>query len=144
LSKTYLVAVNEREVTREMMHLVCKLARLEKASLRLVYVYEVPRALPLEAEVTEELEKGDRLLDEAAAVAEEYNLDPVTDIIQARAAGPGIVGEANDLSPDLLVIGMTNRPRFGDLIFGRTLMHVLQHCTCPVWVIKHGETGRAK
>ncbi|MBI2251796.1 MAG: universal stress protein [Armatimonadetes bacterium] len=134
--KIFLVAIDSSPVADDIMHLACKLAKIEKAKLYIVYVFEVPRSLPLDAEIPEEFEKGDLILDKAANIAEEAELPFETDLIQARSSGPGIVDEAKDLGAELIIIGMTTKSRFGELIFGSTVSYVLQKAPCRVIVIK--------
>ena len=135
--KSILIAVNDTPVTEELVRVSCKIAKLEKAKVYIVYVFEVPRALPLDAEISEEFEKGDLVLEKAAAVAEEFGLEPETDIIQARAAGTGIVDEARDLGADLIAVGMNTKPKLGDYIFGSTVNYVLDRAPCQVIVVRN-------
>lgn len=134
--KNILVAVDGTPFSDEVVKLACQLAKLDKAKLFIVYVYEVPRTLPLEAEISDELEKGDKILDRASEISEEYNLDVETDLVHARSACTGIVEESKDLGVDLIVIGMGHKIRFGELFGGSTVSYVLKNSPCKVILLK--------
>ncbi|MFH1454566.1 MAG: universal stress protein [Armatimonadota bacterium] len=134
--KKILVAVDGTGFSDDVVKTASKLAKLEKAKLFIVYVFEVPQALPLDAEVPEESEKADKVLNHAAEIAEEFGLDVEIDMIHARTIGPGIVDEAKDLDIDMIMIGMSHKPRFGEIFFGSTVNYVLKNSTIPVLLLK--------
>jgi basic amino acid/polyamine antiporter, APA family len=78
-----------------------------KAKLALIYVVEVPLAVPLEAELpTEHEEDARRALQRARDVAEEYaDVAVTTEIIRARKIGAGIVEAARRSGAEAIVIG---------------------------------------
>ncbi len=79
----------------------------EGSRLALVYVVEVPLAVPLEAELpAEREEEARRTLSRAREVAEEYEDVAVsTETIRARKVGAGIVDAARRSAAEAIVIG---------------------------------------
>jgi basic amino acid/polyamine antiporter, APA family len=79
----------------------------EGARLELVYVVEVPLAVPLEAELPpQRQEEAARALERAREVAEEYEDVAVgTETIRARKVGAGIVEAARRSDAEAIVIG---------------------------------------
>jgi APA family basic amino acid/polyamine antiporter len=79
----------------------------EDAHLDLVYVIEVPLALPLDAELPPEREEeARRTLRRASDVAEEYeDVEVAAEIVRARGVGPGIVEAARRRGAEAIVIG---------------------------------------
>ncbi len=79
----------------------------EDASLALVYVIEVPLALPLDAELPPEREEeARRALERAREIAEEYaDVAVSTETIRARKVGAGIVEAARNSGAEAIVIG---------------------------------------
>jgi APA family basic amino acid/polyamine antiporter len=75
--------------------------------LALVYVVEVPLALPLDAELpAEREEEARRALERARDVAEEYaDVEVSTEAIRARKVGAGIVEAARRSEAEAIVIG---------------------------------------
>lgn len=134
--KKILVAVNENSVLERIMDFACHMSRLLKAKLYIVYVFEVPRSLPLDAEIPEEVAKADKILDKAVLIAESLRLNAETDLVQARSAGPGIVDEAKDLEVDLIILGTTVSPKFGGNVFGSTVSYVLKKAHCEVLLLR--------
>jgi basic amino acid/polyamine antiporter, APA family len=79
----------------------------EGSRLALVYVVEVPLAVPLEADLPPEREEEARLaLERAREVAEEYeDVEVSTEAIRARKVGAGIVEAARRSEAEAIVIG---------------------------------------
>jgi len=77
------------------------------ARLALVYVVEVPLALPLDAELPPERQRAaGRALERARDVAEEYaDVAVSTETIRARKVGAGIVEAARSSGAEAIVIG---------------------------------------
>ena len=81
--------------------------REEGSRLALVYVVEVPLAVPLEADLPPEREEEARCaLERAREVAEEYeDVEVSTEAIRARKVGAGIVEAARCSEAEAIVIG---------------------------------------
>jgi APA family basic amino acid/polyamine antiporter len=75
--------------------------------LDLLYVIEVPLALPLEAELPpERVEEARRALERAREVGEEYeDVEVATEVLRARDLGAGIVEAARRSSAEAIVVG---------------------------------------
>ncbi|MFL5899917.1 MAG: amino acid permease [Solirubrobacterales bacterium] len=74
--------------------------------LHLVYVIEVPLALPLDAELPAEVEEAQRALKRAGDVGEEYeDVRVAGEVVRARDIGAGIVDEARRRGAEAIVIG---------------------------------------
>ena len=69
--------------------LACEVARRGKASVYAIYVIEVKRTLPLDVDLPPEAAKGDTVLARAEHVADEFDVDLETEILQARDVGHG-------------------------------------------------------
>lgn len=52
--------------------------------------------------------------------------------------GPSIVGVAQQVGADLIVMGTHGRTGLGRVLLGSVAEHVLRHATCPVLTIKPG------
>jgi APA family basic amino acid/polyamine antiporter len=78
-----------------------------EARLDLLYVIEVPLALPLDAELpAEREEEARRALERAREVGEEYeDVDVATELLRARDVGAGIVEAARRSSAEAIVVG---------------------------------------
>lgn len=116
----------------EAIKLACTLAKRYKAEIYVVYVIEVERSLPLDAQVDSEMEKAEQVLTHAEDVAAEEGCDIETDLLQAREAGPGIVDEAMETGVDLIVMGVGYKKPLGIFDLGETTSHVLKETPCQV------------
>lgn len=142
-----LVAVNDATQLEDLVGLGCTLARGEReARVFVLHAIVIPRALPLEAEMREEIEAGERLLARAEEVAEErFEREVETDLLQAREAGPAILEEINEKGITAVVLGYRRRRRFGQRVFGSTMDYVVKHAPCRVVINvspERGERGR--
>jgi APA family basic amino acid/polyamine antiporter len=79
----------------------------EETQLDLVYVIEVPLTLPLDAELSPEVEhEAWRALQRASDVGEEYeDVEVTTEVVRARGVGAGIVEAARRKGTEAIVIG---------------------------------------
>ena len=85
--------------------------------------------------------ESERLLGRAEAIGHDYDLEVKGEILQAREAAPAIVDEIAAREIDLAVVGLTYRERFGDFYMGGTVLHILQHAPCRVFLLRLSATG---
>jgi nucleotide-binding universal stress UspA family protein len=119
-----------------MVSLACSIAKRAKGEVHVVYIIEVKRTLPLDADLPPEAERGEMVLEQAERVAESFDLQFQADLLQARDVGPTIVDEARERGADLILLGVTYKKRFGEFDLGRTAPYVLKHAGCRVWVCR--------
>lgn len=118
------------------LDIACQLATERKARVTVVSVLELPLELRLDAQVPEEEEMLDDLLDEADAIGESYGVKVVERLARGRQAGPTIVEEAGRRGSEIIVIGATRKSeRTRRAIFGSTVDYVLKHAPCRVMVV---------
>ena len=130
-----LVALKDPDQAEELTALACMLAQAGKGKeILALHVIQIPRSLPLETELTAEVDAGEAMLAKAQAVAEErFDLEIGTELLQAREAAPAILEEAKEKGVDLIILGYNRRWRFGDrLLHATTLEYVVRHASCQV------------
>jgi nucleotide-binding universal stress UspA family protein len=135
-AKRVLVPINGNLTDDEMVSLACSIAKRAKGEVHVVYIIEVKRTLPLDADLPPEAERGEMVLEQAERVAESFDLQIQADLLQARDVGPTIVDEARERGADLILLGVTYKKRFGEFELGRTAPYVLKHAGCRVWVCR--------
>jgi nucleotide-binding universal stress UspA family protein len=133
-NKNVLVALSGGPLDRELVQLGCMMAKAGKGQVYAVHVVEVPRALPLDAQVNNA--EAEKILQDALEVADRLNYPVEAEVIQAREAGPGIVDEADDRKCNLIVMGLVPRNRLGQFSLGHTVPYVLGHASSRVWVVR--------
>lgn len=112
--------------------LACALSKKDKAEVLILYVIEVRRNLPIDAELSDEVEKGERVLDHVLQFAHKIGCQVQTDLLQAREAGPAIVNEAVEREVQLIVMGVPYAEQFGDYRVEPRAQFVLEHAQCRV------------
>lgn len=140
-AKRILVPVKGAEIDEEAMRLaytyaLAKIGKGRNVTLDVVYVVEVPHALPLNAELDKELEQGEQALDHAERTARELGLSVEASLLQARNAGAAIVDMARDNGSELIVMATDYQKKLGELDLGRTIPYVLKNAPCRVWLCR--------
>ena len=141
LSKNVLLPVKGEVGDEEAFHLACNLAKEAKGKVHALYVIEVERSLPLDAEITEETGRGEEVLARIEVLAKEGKCPLDADILQCRQAGPAIIQEAVTKQADLIVLGVSYRRNSNGFHVGETTSYILQHATCPVLVWHNRVSG---
>lgn len=139
--KRILVPVKGSPVDEEAMRLaytyaLAKIGKGRGISVEVVYVVEVPHALPLNAELASEIDKGEKALDNAEKVAHDMGLNVEASILQARSAGAAIVDLSRENNTELIVLATGYQKKLGELDLGRTLPYVLKNAPCRVWICR--------
>jgi APA family basic amino acid/polyamine antiporter len=130
--RSILVPVVAGREAREAVELAARLATERAGRLVLLRVIVVPLELPIDADLTEQLDAADELLDDLRAVAESYGVRVVERVVRARNAGRAIVEEAERRGSEIIVLGA---PRgFHRTIFGHTVDYVLKNAPSRVMI----------
>lgn len=109
----------------------------EGVEVSLLHVIEIPFERNLDAEDESAVASADEILAHAEAMLAEHRIPTRTSTVQARAAGPAIVDDANELGADLIVMGLRYKKRFGgQWDAGRTVPYVMRNSTAPVWCLR--------
>jgi nucleotide-binding universal stress UspA family protein len=72
------------------IRLACQIARQDKSKVWLIFVIEVQRHLPLDAENEAQARHAESVLESAALIARSAKYPAETEILQARLAGPAL------------------------------------------------------
>lgn len=113
------------------------LAGREAAEASLLHVIEVPFDRNLDAEDETAMARADDVLSRAESILAPQGIHVRTSTVQARAAGPAIVDDANEMGTDLIIMGLRYKKRFGgQWDAGRTVPYVMRNSTAPVWCLR--------
>ena len=135
--RSFLVAIDGSPASMRALESACEVASRSHARVAALHVIEVPRALPLEAELTRELERGEAIL--SAAEAQGRRLDVAVEgrILQGRQAGVALVDEAQELGSDAIVIGVDYHRPYGKFELDDAARYVLENAHTEVWLIRY-------
>jgi nucleotide-binding universal stress UspA family protein len=131
-----LVPIGGDEADKEAIELACKMAKEAKGKVYVVYIIQVKRSLPLDAELEQETRKAEEVLSHAEEVADEQDYKIETDLLQTREAGSAIVDEVMERSADLILMGVSYRKRFGQFGLGETVPYILKNAPCRVLLLR--------
>ena len=134
--KSILVPVNGSEASLMAVEFACSLAKRNRGKVHVVHVIEVKRALPLDAELLSEAQRGEEILSQAEAAAKRQDFEVEGDLLQARDAGHAIVDEAIERQVDAIILGVPFRKPFGEFELGRVPSHVLRTAHCEVMLLR--------
>lgn len=133
-TKKVLLPVYGSEPDEDSLRLACKLAKESKGKVYVLYVIEVSRRLPLDADISSEVTRGEQILQRMEKLGKKYHCDIEAEILQARDAGPAVVQEAVQRDVDAVVVGLHYKRRYGTFSMGRTVPYILRNSPCPVLV----------
>jgi nucleotide-binding universal stress UspA family protein len=136
LHRQLVVAINGGAVDPIILDLAATISKRDRTQVAVVYVVEVAQQLPVDADLPQELERGERVLLAAEKTARERGLRATYDVLQARSVGAAIVDEAVQRGADLIVLGADLRHKFGEPTYGTTVPYVMMHAMCEVWVCR--------
>lgn len=135
-TKRILVPVEGMRTDEESLRVACAQAKRDRSEIVVLYVIEVRRTLPIDADVGKELEQGERVLDELQRLAQQWGCRVQTDLLQAREAGLAIVNEAVERQADLIAMGVPYKEKFGAFQVEPRALYVLDHAPCRVCLVR--------
>jgi nucleotide-binding universal stress UspA family protein len=139
-----LVPVCGMEADEDALALACDMIRPAKGKVYVLYVIEVLRSLPLDADVEAENAKGEDVLQRMETLGKEFHVDLEAEILRARDAGPAVVQEAVDRGVQAIVIGEPYRWHHGVFSLGNTAPYILRNAPCPVLLWRQGMSTNGK
>ena len=132
-AKRILVPVNGKPYSERTFRWACQIAREAKTELHAVYVIEVPLALSLESEISDDINKGEEILARIEAIASEEKYKGLQGrFLRARQAGPAVVTESENKFIDLLIVGIPYNRRYGECSMGHTASFIFHNAPCQI------------
>ncbi|MCO5222511.1 MAG: universal stress protein [Thermomicrobiales bacterium] len=120
--------------------LVGELAQRHPTNITLVYVVEVPQAMPLDAELPDKVERGEAALEQAERLTKHRlptSTDLIsTDLLQARSAGAAIVDEAIEQNADVILMATAITIKYGKQVTGEAAAYVMRNAPCDVILVR--------
>ena len=119
------------------------IVRDDHGQLFIVYVIKVERSLPLDAEIEEQVARGEQVLHRSERLTRLPRSDIDSQLLQARMIGPAVVHEAIVRDADAIVIGTSYPTEFGAFSLGSDIPYILEHAPCDV-ILWREHSGSAK
>lgn len=139
MTKNIAIGFDGSAGSRRALEEAIRLALLDKASLHVITIEELPRYPGTMGEVIEEQETVNKhiqaLHTEATDVAKKHGLEIKT-ITRIGHPAKGLVDYIQETKPDLLVIGHTGHSAVWGTFLGTTADKVIRHAICSVLVVR--------
>ena len=132
--KNILIPTDGKQYSEEIVEFICSIQKVMKAVINVVYVIEVPRNLPLNAEIPDRVEAAKSAVNNARDIAERYDVDLNTSIIYARTVEDSIIATAQELKCDVIAIAQDNHKL---KIFSNSASNIYQRARCSVWLFNN-------
>jgi nucleotide-binding universal stress UspA family protein len=136
-ARSFLVPLDGSDAANGALIAACEVARKTKATVSAVYVIEVPRSQPLDADLVAEGQRGEEILERAEEIAASHDVRLDGDLLQARQAGHVVIDEAAERGADAIVIGLAYHRPYGRFELGGLAEYVLEHAPGLVWLIRY-------
>ena len=133
-----LLPVNRAHGYEDVLELARSFVQGGRGRIHAVYVIEMQLKYPLDAEVGEEILRGEESLAEIEHLAISGRLSLQGEIVQAREAGPAIVQEAANIPATLIIMGVDYGNNPSGFRMSTTADYVLRNARCPVILWRSG------
>ena len=132
-ARRILIPITESSHSEHAFRWACHMAKDAKADLLALHVIEMPLSMSLAAEVTEDINRAEKLLSRYEQIAKRENRPRLqARCVRARQAGAAITREAEIENVDLVIIGISFHRNLGSYHLGTTGSYVFQHAACEV------------
>lgn len=138
-----IVPVTGSTLSSRVLELAADIAQREERHLLLLYVMEIPMALPPTAEIPAERERGEDTLIRLQGAAQRLGVQVEGHLLKARSAGSAVVNAARQVQARMIVIPAREQDR-PDVVFGRNVEHIFRFAPCDVMIYRPGTTPRSE
>ena|ERR1700722_113641 len=139
MAKNIAIGFDGSAGSRRALEEAIRLALLDKASLHVITIEELPRYPGTVGEVIEEQETVNKhikaLHKEAIDIGKRHSLEVKTTSRIGHAA-KGLVDYVQETKPDLLILGHTGQSAIWGSFLGTTADKVIRHAICSVLVVR--------
>ena len=127
-----LVPVGDNGSDERALRLAGEMAKANKATVEALYVIEVDRDQPLDAEIAQQTSRAERLLNRLERLGKEMKCSVEATLLQARDVGPAVVQAAVEGGCEMIVMQMPYKRRFGVFTLGEAIPYILENAPCQV------------
>lgn len=139
-ARSFLVPLDGTEAAYGALMAACGVARKTRARVHALHVIEVPRSLPIDADMVTEGQRGEEILERAEKLAAAHDVRLEAELLQARQEAHVILDEAAERGADTIVIGLEYRRPYGRYELGKVATYVLERAPGYVWLIRYPVT----
>ena len=135
--KSLLVALLGDVVDHEVVDLALSVSKKNSLEIVLVHAVEIPRDLPLDADLPDERKNGWEYVRQVEALLKNNRCKiEYTGLVMARDAGVAIVKEASVRDVGSIFVGLPYKYRQGTFALGSAVPNILKNANCEVVVVR--------
>ena len=128
-----LVPVNDSPHSERAFRWACHVAQKNKDKVHALHVIEVPLSLSIEAELSEDVDRAEELLEHYERIAQEEKYRGLeAGCLRARQAGSAIVAEAEIKRAAMIVVGIPYFRSMKRHKIGSSAAYIFEHAPCQV------------
>ena len=101
-----------------------------------LYVIEVPRQFPVDADLSEETFIGEKALNEIEEFFQKLKIPVTAEFLQARDLGPAVLKEVEERKIELVLLSTRYEAKHGAFNLGSEIPYLLENTPCPIWVLR--------
>ena len=131
-NQSVLAVVNGKHSDAEIVRLACKLVGPKKSKLNILYIIEMDRTLPIDAEIVADTAKAESILECMENIPEVKKIESEGEIVQARNIGAAVVKEAYEKKVEMIVFGVSDGQQYGNPSGDKTISYLLKNSPCNV------------
>src|SRR5262245_49862673 len=137
-----LVSLTGAALDNQLVAIATSVAKTKpNVEVRAIYGIEVPRTLPVNAEMPEKNRVAEEALKNAATIARKFGVTIGQDVLQTRHLGQSLVDASGAHGFALVIIGVPYHLGMnGEFELGETVDYLLKNAPSRVWVIR-GQPG---
>lgn len=132
--RNILIPTDGTKANEDVIEFICSIQKVIQSVIHVIFVLEVPRNLPLDAELPDKLAIAKAAIDKAVNIARKYGVELNTSIVYARSAEEAVISTAADLKCDMIAIAQDNH-KLG--IFANSAATIYQKAKCNIWLFNN-------
>ena len=142
-ASSVLVHVTGADCDEDIVRIGCEMLETRRSVLHLIYVIEMARRSPIDAEIPEDSDRGDEVLRGMEEIARGYNCVAEAHLAQARKSGAAVVRQSIENNVEAIVMGAAQTESFGEFSLGEHIPYVLRHAPCRVIIYRERKLAAA-
>ena len=115
-----------------------RLAKQMKLPVNLLYVIEVDRNYPIDMEIPQDTEKGEKTLSQMEKIVSKFKVKSKGEILQARFSGSAIISQSENIQAKLIVLA--HKEQDSNNLYDNICQYVAGNAKCDV--IMCANTGK--
>ncbi|MDQ3692557.1 MAG: universal stress protein [Chloroflexota bacterium] len=136
----FIVPVAGTPADDRVLAIVQHLLPAKGATVTLLYVVAVAQSMPLDAELPDDIARGEQALLRAETMARQAlggkRVQMHSELLQARSVGAAVVDEAIERSADAIIMTSSVRRKHGRPTLGETVNYIMLNAPCEVIAVR--------